>query len=121
MALASGLAPLIRFARSLKPYAEGIISSATYRLNTSVLQGMKTASRSSSAWPMATGIATTSSRRSKPLFPVIRNEQKKPGIKCRAPTSLTHFIGEDIYCSQTDSDGIDSGNGIGLIGSLYSA
>jgi transposase len=31
---------LIRFARRLKPYAEGIISSATYRLNTSVLEGM---------------------------------------------------------------------------------
>ena len=40
MALASGLAPLIRFARSLKPYAERIVSSATYLLNTSVLQGM---------------------------------------------------------------------------------
>ena len=40
MAQASGLAPLIRFARRLKPYAEGIISSATYRLNTSVLEGM---------------------------------------------------------------------------------
>ena len=40
MAQASGLAPLIRFARLLKPYAEGIISSATYRLNTSVLEGM---------------------------------------------------------------------------------
>jgi transposase len=31
---------LIRFARRLKPYAEGIISSATYRLNTSVREGM---------------------------------------------------------------------------------
>ena len=40
MAQASGLAPLIRFARRLKPYAEGIIASATYRLNTSVLEGM---------------------------------------------------------------------------------
>lgn len=40
MAQASGLAPLIRFARLLKPYAEGIIASATYRLNTSVLEGM---------------------------------------------------------------------------------
>jgi len=40
MAQASGLAPLIRFARRLKPYAEGIIASATYWLNTSVLEGM---------------------------------------------------------------------------------
>ena len=40
MAQASGLAPLIRFARLLKPYAEGIIASAVYRLNTSVLEGM---------------------------------------------------------------------------------
>ncbi len=40
MAQASGLAPLIRFAPRLKPYAEGIISSAIYRLNTSVLEGM---------------------------------------------------------------------------------
>jgi len=31
---------LIRFARLLKPYAEGIIASACYRLNTSVLEGM---------------------------------------------------------------------------------
>lgn len=40
MARESGLAPLIRFARLLKPYAEGIIASAVYRLNTSVLEGM---------------------------------------------------------------------------------
>ena len=40
LAQASGLAPLVRFARILKPYAEGIIASATYRLNTSVLEGM---------------------------------------------------------------------------------
>ena len=40
MALQSGLAPLIRFARLLQPYAAGIIASATYRLNTSVLEGM---------------------------------------------------------------------------------
>ena len=39
-AMASGVAPLIRFARLLKPYAHGLISSATYRLNTSVLEGM---------------------------------------------------------------------------------
>lgn len=39
-AIASGVAPLIRFARLLKPYAHGLISSATYRLNTSVLEGM---------------------------------------------------------------------------------
>lgn len=37
---ASGLEPLIQFARRLKPYAEGIIASATYRLNTSVLEGV---------------------------------------------------------------------------------
>lgn len=37
---ASGLEPLIRFARRLKPYAEGIIASATDRLNTSVLEGV---------------------------------------------------------------------------------
>ncbi len=40
MAQASGLTPLIRFARLLKPYAEGIIASAAHRLNTSVLEGM---------------------------------------------------------------------------------
>ncbi|WP_432415467.1 ISL3 family transposase [Chromohalobacter israelensis] len=40
LAQASGLAPLVRFACILKPYAEGIIASATYRLNTSVLEGM---------------------------------------------------------------------------------
>lgn len=36
----SGIAPLIQFANRLKPYAEGIIASATYRLNTSVLEGV---------------------------------------------------------------------------------
>ena len=40
MAQASGLAPLIRFARLLKPYAQGIIASAAHRLKTSVLEGM---------------------------------------------------------------------------------
>ncbi len=39
-ALASGIAPLVQFANRLKPYAEGIIASATYRLNTSVLEGI---------------------------------------------------------------------------------
>ena len=39
-AYASGLKPLMHFARCLKPYAEGIIASATYRLNTSVLEGV---------------------------------------------------------------------------------
>jgi transposase len=39
-AMASGLKPLIHFARCLRPYAEGIIASATYRLNTSVLEGV---------------------------------------------------------------------------------
>lgn len=40
LALASGLEPLMHFARCLKPYAEGIIASACYRLNTSVLEGI---------------------------------------------------------------------------------
>ncbi|MEQ3722855.1 ISL3 family transposase [Alcanivorax sp.] len=39
-AQASKLEPLIRFARLLKPYAEGVIASASYRLNTSVLEGV---------------------------------------------------------------------------------
>ena len=39
-AMASGLHPLMHFARCLKPYAEGIIASARYRLNTSVLEGV---------------------------------------------------------------------------------
>ena len=39
-ALASGLKPLIHFARCLRPYAEGIIASARYPLNTSVLEGV---------------------------------------------------------------------------------
>lgn len=34
------MAPLIRFARLLKSYAEGIIAGVRYRLNTSVLEGM---------------------------------------------------------------------------------
>lgn len=40
MALDSGLAPVIAFARKLSKYAHGIIASARYRLNTSVLEGM---------------------------------------------------------------------------------
>ena len=36
----SGIAPLIHFARKLKPYLEGIISSACYRLHTCRLEGM---------------------------------------------------------------------------------
>lgn len=39
-AMASGLKPLIHFARCLRPYAEGIIASAIYQLNTSVLEGI---------------------------------------------------------------------------------
>ncbi|NHO68578.1 ISL3 family transposase [Aestuariicella hydrocarbonica] len=40
LALSSGLAPLQQFARRLKGYLEGIVASARYRLNTSVLEGM---------------------------------------------------------------------------------
>ena len=40
MALSSGITPLIQFARKLRPYLSGIVSSATYRLSTSVLEGM---------------------------------------------------------------------------------
>lgn len=37
---ASGVAPLIQFARRLKPYVKGIIASAVYHLNTSLLEGV---------------------------------------------------------------------------------
>ena len=40
LAIDSGLKPLIRFANHLKPYLAGIIASARYHLNTSVLEGM---------------------------------------------------------------------------------
>lgn len=40
LAISSGLAPLQQFARRLKGYIEGIIASAVYRMNTSVLEGM---------------------------------------------------------------------------------
>ena len=39
-ALGSGIAPLVRFARKLEPYLHGIIASASWRLNTSVLEGI---------------------------------------------------------------------------------
>ena len=40
LAMESRLKPLITFARRLKPYLEGIIASARFRLQTSVLEGM---------------------------------------------------------------------------------
>ena len=40
LAQESGLQPLQAFARRLKAYVEGIVSSARFRLNTSVLEGM---------------------------------------------------------------------------------
>lgn len=40
MTVESGIAPLIQFAKRLKPYLHGIVASARYRLNTSVLEGM---------------------------------------------------------------------------------
>ena len=40
LAMESGLKPLITFARRLKLYIEGIIASARFRLQTSVLEGM---------------------------------------------------------------------------------
>lgn len=39
-AVASGIDPLARFARKLQPYIDGIVTSATWRLNTSVLEGI---------------------------------------------------------------------------------
>ena len=40
MTAESGIQPLIQFAKRLKPYLHGIVASAQYRLNTSVLEGM---------------------------------------------------------------------------------
>lgn len=40
LARQSGIQPLIDFAKRLAPYVAGIIASARYRLNTSVLEGM---------------------------------------------------------------------------------
>jgi transposase len=40
LALDSQLPPLIAFTKRLAPYIEGIVASALYRLNTSVLEGM---------------------------------------------------------------------------------
>ena len=40
MAIDSGLAPLIHFARRLRPYLPGNIASARHQLSTSVLDGM---------------------------------------------------------------------------------
>lgn len=39
-ALASGITPLIRFARNLAGYVPGIVANAAWRLNTSVLEGI---------------------------------------------------------------------------------
>ena len=39
-ALASGIAPLVRFARKLEPYLASIVASASWRLNTSALEGI---------------------------------------------------------------------------------
>jgi transposase len=39
-ALASRIPPLVRFARKLAPYLAGILASAAWRLNTSVLEGI---------------------------------------------------------------------------------
>lgn len=40
LAISSGLAPVQQFARRLQAYVEGIIASAVYRMNSSVLEGM---------------------------------------------------------------------------------
>ncbi len=40
LASSSGLAPVLLFAKRLKGYIDGIVASATYRMNTSVLEGM---------------------------------------------------------------------------------
>lgn len=40
LAMDSGLSPVIRFAKRLRPYLQGIIASARHRLSTSVLEGM---------------------------------------------------------------------------------
>jgi transposase len=40
LAMESGLKPLITFARRLEPYLDGIVASAQFRLQTSVLEGM---------------------------------------------------------------------------------
>ncbi|MEM9605705.1 MAG: transposase, partial [Pseudomonadota bacterium] len=39
-AMSSGVEALVRFAKRLQPYANGIIASALYRLNTSVMEGV---------------------------------------------------------------------------------
>lgn len=40
MAIDSGIAPAVAFAKRLRKYLRGILASAIYRLNTSVLEGV---------------------------------------------------------------------------------
>jgi hypothetical protein len=69
----------------LKPYLAGIIASARYHLNTSILEGMNNRIKAIKRMATATSTPTAFSRRSGPPFPTKRDSQKKEAGRSPPP------------------------------------
>ena len=70
----SGYQPAPFLPGSSKPYLDGIVSSACYRLHTCRLEGMNNKIKLSSAWPWLPGHSLSFSKSD--AFPVNRDEPK---------------------------------------------
>ena len=71
----SGVEPLVRFAKRLKPYLDGTSSQVQHTDPTQACsKASTTASRSSNKWPTDSETTNTSSSKSNTLFPEFRDE-----------------------------------------------
>ena len=100
----SGVEPLVRFAKRLKPYLDGTSSQVQHTDPTQARsKASTTASRSSNKWPTNSETTNTSSSKSKPHSPDFRDEPKKrtvcvgnqrmPNVRltCLGITQLAHL------------------------------
>jgi len=78
-ALASAIPPLVRFARNILPYLDGILASAAWPLNTSVLEGINNKIKIIKRPPTASATTHTSSSKSEPHSPEFRDEPEERG------------------------------------------
>jgi transposase len=63
-AIRSQIAPLVRFARGLKPYLPGIPARCRWPLGTNLVQGINNKIKVSNIWPTASAMTPISSSRS---------------------------------------------------------
>ena len=85
-AMQSGIEPLRRFAKRLKPYVPGILDHCRHRLRISLPEGIHNKIMVISAWPAVSGMAPNFNSKSGPRFPELRmTNEKGPALHGTEP------------------------------------